>query len=103
MSKFGERLIQGAREASAMASGQIETETVVMNGVRVIRAAIIDVAKLRKSMKLSQSEFAARFQIPVATIRDWEQKRSRPEGAARVLLKVIKKDPKAVLRALEDA
>jgi len=42
---------------------------------------------------------AARF----GTVRDWEQRKRRPEGAARVLLTVIEKEPDAVGRALAAA
>jgi putative transcriptional regulator len=50
---------------------------------------------------LTQEEFAARYGLPAATIRDWEQKRRQPDGAARVLLQIIKKEPKAAARALK--
>ena len=46
------------------------------------------------------SSFAARFGILPATLRDWEQNRRHPDGAARVLLMVIDKEPDAVTRAL---
>lgn len=59
--------------------------------------------KIRRRLKLSQREFAAKFGIPAATLRDWEQNRRKPEGAARVLLKVIKEEPEAVSRALAHA
>jgi putative transcriptional regulator len=63
--------------------------------------AEVDVRKIRSALKLSQAQFAARFGLPAATIRDWEQNRRKPEGAARVLLQVIKKEPEAVSRALK--
>jgi putative transcriptional regulator len=46
------------------------------------------------------SPHAARFGILPATLRDWEQNRRHPDGAARVLLMVIDKEPDAVTRAL---
>jgi putative transcriptional regulator len=95
VSKLGKRLIQAAREARAIARGVADPET-----YRVHVPAEIDVRKIRRQLKLSQGEFAAKFGIPAATIRDWEQNRRRPEGAARVLLKVIKEEPEAVSRAL---
>jgi len=45
--------------------------------------------------------FAARFHLPLGTVRDWEQGGHRPDKAAQVLLTVIAKDPDAVARALE--
>ena len=59
------------------------------------------VAALRKKLKLTQEAFAARFHLPLGTVRDWEQGAHRPDKAAQVLLTVIAKDPDAVTRALE--
>jgi putative transcriptional regulator len=98
MSKLGKRLIQGAREGRAIARGEADPKT-----YRVHVPTEIDVRKIRQRLKLSQGEFAARFGIPAATLRDWEQNRRKPEGAARVLLKVIKEEPEAVSRALAHA
>ena len=59
------------------------------------------VRALRKKLKLTQEQFAARFHLPLGTVRDWEQGAHRPDKAAQVLLTVIAKDPDAVARALE--
>jgi putative transcriptional regulator len=59
------------------------------------------VRALRKKLNLTQEEFAARFHLPLGTVRDWEQGAHRPDQAARVLLTVIEKDPDGVARALE--
>jgi len=58
---------------------------------------------LRRALGLSQEEFAARFHIPIGTLRDWEQGRAEPDQAARAYLRVIARNPKAVLEALETA
>jgi putative transcriptional regulator len=59
------------------------------------------VRALRQKLRLTQEEFAARFHLPLGTVRDWEQGAHRPDKAAQVLLTVIAKDPDAVARALE--
>lgn len=59
------------------------------------------VAALRKKLKLTQEEFAARFHLSLGTVRDWEQGAHRPDQAAKVLLTVIANEPDAVARALE--
>src|SRR5438105_15795314 len=59
------------------------------------------VRALRAKLKLTQEEFAARFHLPLGTVRDWEQGAHRPDKAAQVLLTVIAQDPDAVARALE--
>jgi len=61
------------------------------------------VRALREKLKLTQEEFAARFHLPLGTVRDWEQGAHRPDKAAQVLLTVIAKDPDAVARALKSA
>ena len=55
----------------------------------------------RKKLKLTQEQFAARFHLPLGTVRDWEQGAHRPDKATQVLLTVIAKDPDAVARALK--
>lgn len=55
---------------------------------------------IRRAMALSQQEFAARFRIPLGTLRDWEQGRKDPDAAARAYLLVIKRIPSAVTEAL---
>jgi len=56
---------------------------------------------LRRGLGLTQEEFAARFHIPVGTLRDWEQGRAEPDQTAKAYLKVIASDPDAVRRALD--
>ena len=60
-----------------------------------------DIAATRRRIGLSQAEFAAWFGISPGTLRNWEQGRRVPEGPARVLLRVIEREPEAVRRALE--
>ena len=55
---------------------------------------------VRKRLKLSQVEFAARFQVPVGTLRDWEQNRRQPDAPALAYLRVIAREPEMVARAL---
>jgi putative transcriptional regulator len=59
------------------------------------------VRALRAKLNLTQEQFAARFHLPLGTVRDWEQGAHRPDKAAQVLLTIIAKDPDAVARALE--
>ena len=55
---------------------------------------------LRRALGLTQEEFAARYHIPVGTLRDWEQGRSEPDQPARAYLAVIAGDPEGVFRNL---
>jgi putative transcriptional regulator len=63
---------------------------------RTPRAKII-----RRALGLTQQEFAARFRIPVGTLRDWEQGAAEPDQAARSYLTVIARNPEAVAKALQ--
>ena len=58
---------------------------------------------IRRALGLSQEEFAERFQIPLGTLRDWEQGRKDPDAAARAYLVVIGRNPAAVSEALRPA
>ncbi len=61
---------------------------------------IVNPKRLRDRLGLTQEEFAARYRIPVGTLRDWEQGRKRPDAPARAYLAVIDRDPHAVANLL---
>ena len=58
------------------------------------------VKTLRRALGFTQEEFAARYQIPLGTLRDWEQGRSEPDRPTRAYLKIIARDPECVHRLL---
>ena len=66
--------------------------------------AMIDAAKfarrVRRRLGFSQAEFALRIDVSLDTIRNWEQGKRCPTGAAKSLLKVLDKAPEAALAAL---
>lgn len=67
---------------------------------RVLTPRMPDVQALRRKLRLSQSEFAARFGFSGRTVQEWEQARALPDRPARILLRVIEESPKAVERAV---
>jgi DNA-binding transcriptional regulator YiaG len=76
--KRGQRVLQAAKEALAIAKGETE------RSATVVRApSDIDVKAIRRALGLTQSEFATKYGFSVARIRDWEQGRSRPDAAMR--------------------
>ena len=97
MSKAGERLLKSARRTRAFVRGE-ETE-----GFIVHVPEEVDVRAIRVALKLTRDEFAARFGFAKSAVKDWEQGRRQPECSARILLKVIENEPKAVERALRVA
>jgi putative transcriptional regulator len=88
-------MIAGLREALAHARSEME-----LPEYTVTVPEKIDVARLRKSLGLSQRSFAQRFGLDVTAVHAWEQGRRRPDRAARILLAVIAREPEAVRRAL---
>ena len=69
------------------------------------KEAMLDAAKyarrIRKRLGLTQAEFSLRIGVSVDTIRNWEQGKRCPTGAALSLLKVLDKAPEASLAALD--
>jgi putative transcriptional regulator len=93
MNDLSKSILKGAREALEYSKGK---ET----GFKVHIPAEIDVKSIRTKLHLNQREFAQQFGLTVDAVRNWEQHRRTPEGAARVLLTLIDKIPEDVQKAL---
>ncbi len=65
-------------------------------------ATEVDVREIRAATGLSQAKFAELLSIEVATLRNWEQGRRVPTGPARALLRAIRNNPVAVVKALSE-
>lgn len=107
MTKAGRQLLDAVYETIAdleQAAADTEAptfhEAMQRQGMRVHVPETVDVKAIRRATGLSQARFAERFGFDLASIRNWEQGRRRPEGPARVLLMVIKHNPQAVRDAL---
>ncbi len=50
---------------------------------------------IRRALGLTQEEFAAHYDIPLGTLRDWEQGRAEPDQPTQAYLKVIARGPSA--------
>ena len=59
-----------------------------------------DVPEIRRHLGLTQQKFAMLLGISLATLRNWEQGRRKPDGPARILLCIVAKHPKTVLDAV---
>lgn len=86
-------LKQGLKETAAIRRGELAAG-------RVTEISAPDVKSVRARVDLSQSEFAQLIGVKVATLRNWEQHRRQPTGAAAALLMIVDKEPEAALRAL---
>ena len=94
----GSRIIASLKEAVDWAEGKK-----VSVRVTTVKVPTIDGRATRRRLGLSQAAFAAKFGFQAATLRNWEQGRTRPDGPARVLLAVIARHPEAVEDALRMA
>lgn len=88
-----EDLQQSLKEAAAIKRGQLAPG-------RVTELSAPDAKSIRAKIGLSQTEFAQLIGVKVATLRNWEQQRRQPTGAAAALLTIVEKEPDAALRAL---
>jgi putative transcriptional regulator len=60
----------------------------------------VDVKALRERLGLTQNEFSGMIGVSIKTLQNWEQGRREPEGPAKALLRVVEKEPQAVMNAL---
>jgi len=84
------------RAARADPNAQPLTESDLKRMKRTPRVKII-----RRALELTQEEFAARYHVPLGTLRDWEQGRAEPDQPTRAYLTVIARDPEHVRRILK--
>ncbi len=88
-----DNLVASIQEAGRIRRGEAKPS-------RVTEFAAVDVKSIRGRLGKSQAEFARMIGVSVATLRNWEQGRRRPEGPARALLKVAAANPEVVAAAL---
>ena len=91
-------------EEEVMNAALADPDAQPLSDEQLARMRRVSYAKhVRWKLGLSQEDFARRFGIPIGTLRDWEQHRTKPDAAAESYLKVIAKNPKAVAKALGSA
>ncbi|MCH8237336.1 MAG: helix-turn-helix domain-containing protein [Proteobacteria bacterium] len=95
--KLGREVEDALGEVLAHVRGEVDLPCRIVDDPSAER-----ILALRKRMKLSRQKFADRFGLDARAVQDWEQGRRLPDRAARVLLTVIERDPKAVERALAE-
>ncbi len=88
-----QELLESVREGGAILRGERKPS-------REFERDDADVQAIRERHGLSQPKFAALMGISVGTLRNWEQRRRRPEGSARVLLRVVARHPEVVLEVV---
>jgi putative transcriptional regulator len=89
-------LVTSIKQAGKIRRGEMKPS-------RVFEITPLDVKQIREKLHKTQQEFALMIGISVATLRNWEQGRRRPEGPAMVLLKIAQTNPEAISQALLNA
>jgi putative transcriptional regulator len=76
----------------------------ILEGIREIKRGehgrvvnVPSVTSVRERTGLSQARFAQLLGVSVRTLQEWEQGRRAPSGAARTLLLIAQKNPRALL------
>ena len=90
-----DKIRAGLDDAKAYLDGSANKRTF---GVHV--PSRVNVKKIRTRLGLSQESFAQTYGFALSAVRDWEQGRRQPERSARILLRVVEREPEAVTRAL---
>lgn len=90
-----DKIMQGVEEARAYLEGTADKRR-----YRVHVPEKVNVKRIRQRLGLSQQAFAQTYGFAISAVRDWEQGRRQPERSARILLKIVEKEPEAVTRAL---
>ena len=86
-------LVESIKEAGNIKRGQ-------QNASRRFEMNAPDIRAIREHINKTQVEFASMIGVSVATLRNWEQGRRRPEGPALALLKIVSKNPEYVEQIL---
>jgi putative transcriptional regulator len=89
-----DQLVKAVRQMNRHMGGK------VVRGAKTTELAEPDVRAIREAAKISQSQFAKLIGVNLRTLQNWEQRRTRPSGPARVLLKIVASDPKSAIEAL---
>jgi putative transcriptional regulator len=89
-------------EVMAAASSDPDAQPLTSEQLAAMRR-VSRVKVLRQRLGMTQEAFAQAFHLPITTLRDWEQHRSKPDAPARALLLAIERDPKAMKRLLAEA
>ena len=91
-----DQLAESVKQMKAIEAGRMKPARVT-RAEHLLRGGMPNVASLRGRFGLSQAKFAKLLGISVNTLQNWEQRRRRPEGPAKVLLRVVAAHPEALL------
>ena len=87
-----DELLESVKQAADIERGEMKPSRVFVVNKKN------EVTNVRARLGLSQNKFAALLGISSATLKNWEQGRRQPSGAAKVLLKIAKQHPRIILK-----
>ena len=58
------------------------------------------IRRVRRRLGLSQAAFSERINVPLETVRHWEEGKQSPTGAAKALVQILDRAPELALAAL---
>ena len=89
-----DQLVKAVRQMNRHMAGK------VVRGAKTTELVEPNVRAIREAANISQSQFAKLIGVNLRTLQNWEQRRTRPSGPARVLLKIVASDPKSAIEVL---
>lgn len=89
-----DQLVKGVRDMKRQMVGK------TVHGARITQMEEADVRAIREAARISQSQFAELIGVNLRTLQNWEQRRTKPTGPARALLKIVASNPKSAIEAL---
>ena len=87
------RMLDATTDADILMQQKTDDAEVLQDAAKFAR-------RVRKRLGLTQLEFSQRIDVSLDTIRNWEQGKRCPTGAAKALLKILDKAPESALLAL---
>ena len=88
-----QKLLKSIDEAREIHSGKKKPS-------RTFHIEPLEIKSIRHKLHVSQGKFSRLIGISEGTLRNWEQGRTYPDGAARALLRVAAVRPDVILEAL---
>lgn len=91
-------LMQGVDEMARQRQGKITLREVPVEAQPVSIVTAEEIVALRQKLHLSQSVFAQKLRLNPETLKNWEQSKSKPNGQAALLIKLVEKYPDMIER-----
>lgn len=100
-SKVNWRRLRAMNDEEILAAARSDPDAQPLAPAQLARMQRVSRVKaIRQRLGMTQETFAQAFHLPISTLRDWEQRRSKPDAPARALLLAIERSPETMRRLL---